>query len=150
MTLLIFDTQRGEWIDLDALEESADDGQRETSSASERYQVRAKNFGELFANYAAQFDRDRHAKAVTQKASAETPLHPNRCGPCEDCREALADYATIPAYAERLEEKQLPPQLPPDDETSKVVTSVISRRSRRRRAKPMGKRPKTQKLLEEG
>jgi hypothetical protein len=27
-----------------------------------------------------------------------TVHHPGTCGPCDDCREALADYATIPAY----------------------------------------------------
>jgi hypothetical protein len=35
-------------------------------------------------------------------SNLDPPLHPKGCGPCEDCREALADYATIPAYAERL------------------------------------------------
>jgi hypothetical protein len=60
MSMRMFDTQKEEWIDLDALGPSA------------------------------------------RKENAELPLHPKRCGPCEDCREALVDYATIPAYAERL------------------------------------------------
>jgi hypothetical protein len=55
---MIFDTQRGEWLGLDALQPSH------------------------------------------QWTHAEPPLHPNCCGPCDDCREAFADYGAIPAYRE--------------------------------------------------
>jgi hypothetical protein len=33
--------------------------------------------------------------AVRPRERAEIALHPRRCGPCEDCREALADYAVV-------------------------------------------------------
>jgi hypothetical protein len=39
---------------------------------------------------------------MTLTASGAPIHHPRTCGPCDDCREALRDYATIPAYAEQL------------------------------------------------
>jgi hypothetical protein len=69
MTLRVFDTQRGEWIDLNAPQPS------------------------------------------NREADAEPPLHPKRCGPCEECREGLADYGRIRAYQQGLAARR--PRLTP-------------------------------------
>jgi hypothetical protein len=55
----------------------------------------------------AWLDLDALPPSPSPPTGAELPIHPKRCGPCEECKAALGDYAT--AYIERLGRMRLPP-----------------------------------------